>query len=80
MTKLVRNYRCHSAILDLPSKLFYKVELLACKENKCFAYSALDFLPKKEFPVLFIGILGCDKRKLNNPSWLAKMLSSSRSS
>lgn len=40
--KLVRNYRCHPAILDLPSKLFYNGELLACKEdNSSSKYSRL---------------------------------------
>ncbi|KAK9292346.1 hypothetical protein L1049_020312 [Liquidambar formosana] len=74
VTRLVRNYRSHPAILDLPSKLFYKGELLACKEdssssmNPCF-----DILPNKEFPVLFIGIQGCDEREGNNPSWFNRI-------
>lgn len=70
ITKLVRNYRCHPAILDLPSKLFYKGELLACKEDPSSSIGAkVDFLPNKEFPVLFFGIQGCDEREGNNPSW-----------
>lgn len=71
VTKLVRNYRCHPAILDLPSELFYNGELLACKEADDSSCSDLlfDFLPNKEFPVLFIGIQGCDEREGNNPSW-----------
>lgn len=70
VTKLVRNYRCHPAILDLPSKLFYKGELMACKEDdsSCIDLS-FDFIPNKEFPVLFFGIQGCDEREGNNPSW-----------
>uniref|UniRef100_A0A5B7CCG0 RNA helicase n=1 Tax=Davidia involucrata TaxID=16924 RepID=A0A5B7CCG0_DAVIN len=67
--KLVRNYRCHPAILDLPSKLFYKGELIAWKEETSSLYSRLGLLPDKEFPVLFIGIQGCDEREGNNPSW-----------
>ncbi|XP_031249415.1 probable RNA helicase SDE3 [Pistacia vera] len=70
VTKLVRNYRCHPAILDLPSKLFYKGDLLACKEDTSSSISAeVDFLPNKEFPILFFGIQGCDEREGNNPSW-----------
>ncbi|GAV64228.1 AAA_11 domain-containing protein/AAA_12 domain-containing protein [Cephalotus follicularis] len=70
VTKLVRNYRCHPAILDLPSKLFYNGELLACKEDTSSSFIAdVDFLPNKEFPVLFFGIQGCDEREGNNPSW-----------
>ncbi|KDP23615.1 hypothetical protein JCGZ_23448 [Jatropha curcas] len=74
VTKLVRNYRCHPAILHLPSKLFYKGELLACKEDTCPSIGFdVDFLPRKEFPVLFIGIQGCDEREGNNPSWFNRI-------
>ncbi|KAJ6737461.1 DNA2/NAM7 HELICASE FAMILY [Salix viminalis] len=72
--KLVRNYRCHAAILDLPSKLFYKGELLACKEDTSSSISStVDFLPNKEFPVLFFGIQGFDEREENNPSWFNRI-------
>ncbi|XP_021891275.1 probable RNA helicase SDE3 isoform X2 [Carica papaya] len=74
VTNLVRNYRCHPAILDLPSKLFYKGELLACKENaSASATYSLDFMPNKEFPVLFFGIQGLDEREGNNPSWFNRI-------
>jgi helicase MOV-10 len=70
----VRNYRCHAAILDLPSKLFYKGELLACKEDTSSSISSImDFLPNKEFPVLFFGIQGFDERERNNPSWFNRI-------
>lgn len=69
VTKLVRNYRCHPAILELPSNLFYDGELIACKEdNKSFNYDCLA-LPNRSFPVYFVGIQGCDEREGNNPSW-----------
>ncbi|XP_022719235.1 probable RNA helicase SDE3 [Durio zibethinus] len=74
ITKLVRNYRCHPAILDLPSRLFYKGELIACKEDNSFSItSKVDFFPNKEFPVLFFGIQGCDEREGNNPSWFNRI-------
>ncbi|KAL3728154.1 hypothetical protein ACJRO7_032845 [Eucalyptus globulus] len=73
VTKLVRNYRCHPAILDLPSKLFYEGKLLACKENSYSAIPSSDLLPNKEFPILFIGIQGCDEREGNNPSWFNRI-------
>ncbi|XVE62877.1 hypothetical protein DITRI_Ditri06bG0155000 [Diplodiscus trichospermus] len=74
VTKLVRNYRCHPAILDLPSRLFYKGELIACKEdNSSSITSKVDFFPNKEFPVLFFGIQGCDEREGNNPSWFNRI-------
>ncbi|RWW83434.1 hypothetical protein BHE74_00008050 [Ensete ventricosum] len=73
VTKLVRNYRCHPAILDLPSKLFYKGELIACKEDtRSSIYEYVD-LPNKAFPVLFVGIQGCDEREGNNPSWFNRI-------
>ncbi|KAK6130222.1 hypothetical protein DH2020_036032 [Rehmannia glutinosa] len=74
MTKLVRNYRTHEAILRLPSDLFYDGELLPCKEeNSSFSASWEDILPNKEFPLLFIGIQGCDEREGSNPSWFNRI-------
>uniref|UniRef100_A0A7N1A7T1 RNA helicase n=1 Tax=Kalanchoe fedtschenkoi TaxID=63787 RepID=A0A7N1A7T1_KALFE len=67
--KLVRNYRCHPVILDLPSKLFYNGELLACKEDCQSSKFEFDLLPNKDFPVIFYGVQGCDEREGNNPSW-----------
>ncbi|PON80019.1 putative RNA helicase SDE [Parasponia andersonii] len=69
ITKLVRNYRCHPEILHLPSLLFYKEELIACKVETSSFMEKVDFLPNKEFPVLFFGIQGLDEREGNNPSW-----------
>lgn len=71
--KLVRNYRCHPAILDLPSRLFYNGELIASKEDTMSTmYDYMD-LPNKSFPVLFIGIQGCDEREGSNPSWFNRI-------
>lgn len=71
-TKLVRNYRCHPEILYLPSKLFYDGELMACRDSTTFMVTA-EFLPNKEFPLLFFGIQGCDEREGNNPSWFNRI-------
>ncbi|KAI3904758.1 hypothetical protein MKW92_002454 [Papaver armeniacum] len=74
VTKLVRNYRCHPSILELPSNLFYKGELVACKEEKCSFTDAWEsLLPNKEFPVLFAGVQGCNEREGNNPSWFNRI-------
>ncbi|KAI4317867.1 hypothetical protein L6164_025698 [Bauhinia variegata] len=72
ITKLVKNYRCHPAILHLPSMLFYDGELIASRDTSSFVMTA-DFLPNKEFPVLFFGIQGCDEREGNNPSWFNRI-------
>ncbi|XP_077247751.1 P-loop containing nucleoside triphosphate hydrolases superfamily protein isoform X2 [Tasmannia lanceolata] len=69
VTKLVRNYRCHPAILQLPSQLFYRGELIACKEEGDSSLCEWVDLPNRNFPVLFIGIQGCDEREGSNPSW-----------
>lgn len=69
VTKLVQNYRCHPEILYLPSQLFYKGELLALKNDTSSSMPCLELLPNKNFPVLFIGIQGCDEREGSNPSW-----------
>lgn len=72
VTKLVRNYRSHPAILSLPSNLFYNSELLACKGDSDSSIS-FELLHNKDFPVLFIGIQGCDEREGNNPSWFNRI-------
>lgn len=71
--RLVRNYRSHPQILCLPSKLFYEEELIACKDDTSSLMTLVDFLPNKEFPVLFFGIQGCDEREGSNPSWFNRI-------
>ncbi|KAK9054834.1 hypothetical protein SSX86_025913 [Deinandra increscens subsp. villosa] len=74
VTKLVRNYRCHEHILSLPSQLFYKGELVSCKEDDTlYPLTWKDFIPNPEFPVLFIGVQGVDEREGNNPSWFNRI-------
>ncbi|KAK4365941.1 hypothetical protein RND71_013821 [Anisodus tanguticus] len=73
-TRLVKNYRCHPVILKLPSEIFYGGELKPCKEdNKTSTLTWADLLPNKEFPLLFIGVQGCDEREGNNPSWFNRI-------
>ncbi|KAK7405930.1 hypothetical protein VNO78_07542 [Psophocarpus tetragonolobus] len=72
VTRLIRNYRCHPAILHLPSRLFYCEELIACRDSSTFMEIG-NMLPNKEFPILFYGIQGCDEREGNNPSWFNRI-------
>lgn len=72
-TRLVRNYRCHPVILHLPSEMFYGGELIPCKEDRTSTPTWVDLLPNKEFPLLFIGVQGCDEREGNNPSWFNRI-------
>ncbi|XP_070766761.1 putative helicase mov-10-B.1 [Enoplosus armatus] len=69
ITKLLRNYRSHPAILKIPNELFYKGELqpFAHKE-KCSSYCKWERLPKKGFPMIFHGVAGTDEREASSPS------------
>ncbi|NXJ47348.1 M10L1 helicase, partial [Spizaetus tyrannus] len=70
ITKLVKNYRSHSALLALPSKLFYHKELEVCADTSVVT-SLLHWgkLPRKGFPLIFHGIRGSETREGHSPSW-----------
>ncbi|NWI89849.1 M10L1 helicase, partial [Pitta sordida] len=70
ITKLTKNYRSHSALLALPSKLFYHEELEVCADTSVIT-SLLNWgkLPRKGFPLIFHGIRGSETREGCNPSW-----------
>ncbi|XP_035749610.1 RNA helicase Mov10l1 [Egretta garzetta] len=70
ITKLVKNYRSHSALLALPSKLFYHKELEVCADASVVT-SLLHWrkLPRKGFPLIFHGIRGSETREGHSPSW-----------
>ncbi|XP_062444130.1 RNA helicase Mov10l1 [Rhea pennata] len=70
ITKLVKNYRSHSALLTLPSKLFYHKELEVCADTSVVT-SLLHWekLPRKGFPFIFHGIRGNETREGHSPSW-----------
>ncbi|NWX12963.1 M10L1 helicase, partial [Aegotheles bennettii] len=70
ITKLIKNYRSHSALLALPSKLFYQKELEVCADASVVT-SLLHWgkLPRKGFPLIFHGIRGSETREGRSPSW-----------
>ncbi|XP_075408712.1 RNA helicase Mov10l1 [Tenrec ecaudatus] len=70
VTKLVKNYRSHSALLALPSRLFYHRELEVCSEPAVVS-SLLGWekLPRKDFPLIFHGVRGSEAREGRSPSW-----------
>ncbi|XP_039918147.1 RNA helicase Mov10l1 isoform X2 [Hirundo rustica] len=70
ITKLTKNYRSHSALLALPSKLFYHKELEVCADTAVVT-SLLNWgkLPRKGFPLIFHGIRGSETREGCSPSW-----------
>uniref|UniRef100_A0A8C4I7I6 RNA helicase n=1 Tax=Dicentrarchus labrax TaxID=13489 RepID=A0A8C4I7I6_DICLA len=70
VTKLLRNYRSHAAILKIPNELFYENELQVFADQwDREAYCNWEYLPKKGFPLIFHGVLGKDEREANSPSF-----------
>ncbi|KAI1893092.1 hypothetical protein AGOR_G00140310 [Albula goreensis] len=70
VTKLLRNYRSHPAILKLPNEMFYEGELqVYADEILRNSYCTWEHLPKKGFPVIFHGVAGKDERESNSPSF-----------
>ncbi|XP_073937892.1 RNA helicase Mov10l1 [Castor canadensis] len=72
VTKLVKNYRSHSALLALPSRLFYHKELEVCADPKVVtSLLGWEKLPKKGFPLIFHGVRGNEAREGRSPSWFS---------
>ncbi|KAM9859316.1 putative helicase mov-10-B.2 [Aulostomus maculatus] len=70
VTKLLRNYRSHAAILKIPNELFYEKELQVFADQwQRDTYCNWEHLPKKGFPVIFHGVMGKDEREANSPSF-----------
>lgn len=70
VTKLLRNYRSHPAILKVPNELFYDNELqVFANRMDREAFCKWEHLPKQGFPVVFHGVMGKDEREANSPSF-----------
>jgi len=73
ITKLVKNYRSHPAILSLPSRLFYNNELEVAGDhiliNSMINFSGLPNNAKGKFPYIFHGVVGEDQREAQSPSF-----------
>ncbi|XP_037640935.1 putative helicase mov-10-B.1 [Sebastes umbrosus] len=70
VTKLLRNYRSHAAILKVPNELFYENELQVFADQwERDTYCNWEHLPKKGFPLIFHGVMGKDEREANSPSF-----------
>ncbi|KAJ3104150.1 hypothetical protein HDU97_009501 [Phlyctochytrium planicorne] len=70
ITKLVRNYRSHPAILQISSSLFYNNEQVAAADIQMReSFEDWEELPRKGFPIIFHGINGRDVQEGSSPSW-----------
>lgn len=70
VTKLLRNYRSHPQILKIPNELFYDMELENHQDPFISnSYCQWEHLPKKDFPLIFHGVLGVDDREEKSPSF-----------
>ncbi|KAL7828691.1 hypothetical protein SRHO_G00323250 [Serrasalmus rhombeus] len=70
VTKLLRNYRSHRAILKIPNEMFYDGELQPyADEYSANFFCSWEHLPKRGFPLIFHGVHGKDERESNSPSF-----------
>ena len=73
ITKLVRNFRSHPSLLEVPDKLFYHSELQSCADqvvvNSCLQFSCLPEAAKGKTPLIFRGIIGQDLKEESSPSF-----------
>lgn len=68
--KLVRNYRSHDFLIQLPSKLFYENELISCApETITQRYVGWSQLPNRKIPFIFRGLNSQHQREGSNPSF-----------
>ncbi|XP_029769683.1 helicase MOV-10 [Terrapene carolina triunguis] len=70
VTKLLRNYRSHAALLEIPNQEFYDGELQECADRLIsYSYCTWEELPTQGFPIIFHGVSGEDQREGNSPSF-----------
>jgi len=69
MIKLVKNFRSHPAILEYSNDKFYNGELQPCGDPVLTHSLLRSDLIKKDFPVIFYGIIGKDEREGSSPSF-----------
>ncbi|KAH3800819.1 putative helicase MOV-10 [Dreissena polymorpha] len=70
ITKLIRNYRSHDMILEIPRRLFYDNELQAFGDPKVLnCMLGWDMLPNSKIPIMFHSVFGTEEQAGDSPSW-----------
>ncbi|EOD14397.1 hypothetical protein EMIHUDRAFT_436918 [Emiliania huxleyi CCMP1516] len=70
VTKLVRNYRSHAALLSLPSRLYYGSELQECADPATSrVMEGWEGLRRRGFPLLFYGVSSAHTHEVDSPSF-----------
>eukprot|EP00850_Spirogloea_muscicola_P006671 SM000032S12055 [mRNA] locus=s32:176582:184145:- [translate_table: standard] len=68
--KLIKNYRANSQLLELPSRMFYNNELIACaKASAVEPPLGWAELRGRSFPMLFVGVRGTQVQDGDSPSY-----------
>lgn len=70
LTKLLKNFRSHGDIIQVPNKLFYEGELQVCGDE-LITHSMDNWqkLPRRGCPLIFHSVLGRDLRESTCPSY-----------
>lgn len=70
LTKLLKNFRSHGDIIEVPNKLFYEDELQVYGDERItHSMEYWEELPRKGCPLIFHSVLGRDLRESSCPSY-----------
>jgi len=69
IVKLVKNFRSHAAILEFSNNNFYNGELQPCGDPVLTHSLLRSDVVKKDFPLVFHGIIGKDEQEESSPSF-----------
>jgi len=75
ITKLVKNYRSHNAIIAVPRQLFYDGELIVAGNERILNMMlGWEMLPNKNFPIIFHSVIGENEREADSPSFFNRFV------
>lgn len=66
ITKLLRNYRSHTSLIQVSNKLFYESELISCADdNDVQIAEGWSELPNPEIPIILMEVKGEEIRNMS---------------